>query len=245
MERDVIDIITEKEFHQLTKDELTQVSELCSNENEFVQMKQVFGQLANASEGIVTPKTETKASLDELFAQTYPKSSPVWYNSILAVVVPKEKPFYRQPLMQLAAVALLLLLVIPMFNNDLVVPNNKMAKAETPAELTEDIEVNVPEIETEMVEMEEDSEVNNQVTIESDSDTREVIEDEFLSDDVVSQPISTTLIGERFVSSASESPVPASNHPDGIFVGGREPNVSTSISALDSEDLLDLLTTTF
>lgn len=246
MERDVIDIITEKEFYQLTQDELTQVSELCSSEEEFLHMKQVFNQMSGFTEQTVTPKAETKESLDALFAQTYPRATPVWYSSILAAVVPKEKPIYRQPLMQLAAVALLLLLVVPLFNQELVLPEPKIAQLEMPLKSLEDIQ-SESSIEKEEVVMDSLDENESIPVIDGlKRDLNEEFMDEF---DAVNtqQPTSAVIASNQGAirATSAESPSPASNHPDGVFMGGDEVTISYSISAMESSDLLDLLTTTF
>lgn len=242
MERDVIDIITEKEFHQLTPDELTQVSELCSNEEEFIHMKHVFSQMSGFTQDTVSPKAETKESLDALFAQTYPRATGAWYSSILAVVVPKEKPIYRQPLMQLAAVALLLLLVVPLFNQDLVSQEPKMAQLEVPSKSLEDIQseslLEKEEVSVDSIEDNEDVSISDQFQMD--------LNEELLDDFNAQEPVSEIITADQSVmASFAESPTPASTHPDGVFMGGSESTISLSISAMESSDLLDLLTTTF
>jgi hypothetical protein len=172
------------------------VSELCSNEEEFIHMKQVFSQMSGFTEETITPKAETKESLDALFAQTYPRATPVWYSSILAVIVPKEKPIYRQPLMQLAAVALLLLLVVPLFNQDLVLQEPRMAKLEVPSESTEVVQ-DENSIETEDLALDIlDEEKSASVTEPLQNELNEEMMDEFDANNA-QQSISTAIIADQ------------------------------------------------
>lgn len=235
MEKDIIDIVREKEYFELNSVELAQIADVCSSEEEFIQMKSVFVQMDSVVIENPTPKAATKASLDDLFAATYPKATPIWYAGILAKIAPKEKPIYRQPLMQLAAVALLLLLVVPMFNSNLVEPNQRLAKAE----VTDEVESMSD------LEMTKDEEVKTEGVILSDETEQVVLmplqeqERVILAEDIIEEVVSEETV------SLMASAAPTSTHPDGIFMGSDREEVSNSISAVESTDLLDLLTTTF
>ena len=98
MERDYLDIIKEKEFIELNSAERAEVAEICATEEEFNATKAMLLQVDSIVIEPITPNPKTKESLDSLFAQSYPKAAPLWYNAVFAVVIPKEKPIYRQPL---------------------------------------------------------------------------------------------------------------------------------------------------
>ncbi len=255
MERDIIDIITEKEFIQLTASEKTEMQEFCKTEEEFNQMKAVFASINSLPEENLTPKATTKKDLDALFVQTYPKAAPIWYNSVLTVLIPKEKPFYRQPLLQVAAVALLIFLAVPLFNN----PIGK--------EVVQVAENKIENTEQDVVEAAEESKMSNLEV------KKEMEEEAFLDDNIsssLSENESFTTTDENsldtrsfFNEEASSEPVPVVafmdteidradadsedfTHPDGVFAGnGNAPSSTLSFSAAETEDLLDLLTTTF
>ena len=94
-------------------------------------MKNVFASVSSLEFENPSPSEETKKSLDDLFHQTHPKAAPVWYMSALAVIAPKEKPFYRQPVIQVAAIGLMIFLLSPLFFSDVVQENNQIAQVET------------------------------------------------------------------------------------------------------------------
>ena len=118
MKRDVIDIVKDKEFIALTPEERKELAGLCNTEDEYNQLKHVLLGVDAMDWTNPQPKSETKESLDVLFAQTYPKAAGAWYSSTLALLVPKDKPFQRQPLLQIAALALLVFLTVPLLNSE-------------------------------------------------------------------------------------------------------------------------------
>ena len=113
MERDILDIVTKKKYFELTDTEKLELQEVCSTEEEFDQLKYVMSNVSTITWNEDSPKPETKAKLDDIFAETHPKAAPVWYTSVLTFLAPADKPFYRQPILQLAAVGLLVLLALP------------------------------------------------------------------------------------------------------------------------------------
>ena len=246
MGRDIIDIIKEKEYHQLTTVELDEVQEFCTNEEEYDQMKSVFLSVDSISEGGLKPSGKTKERLDELFVATYPKAAPVWYNSVLAVVVPKDKPIYRQPLFQLAAACMLLFLVFYLPNVDLTNPSTKMAQNEQ-AQVDEEpmftespTVVDDPKLEADKLSESEDI-GNEQQALMAESETRTVT-----VFDRSEATVSMDELAGNFASGVSApSPAPTSVHPDGVFVGSLSGDDGESMSAAESMDLLDLLTATF
>lgn len=239
MGKDIIDIIKEKKYTELSIEEKAEVSEFCSTEEEFDQMKSVFLSVEEFAVADTKPKAETKARLDDLFVATYPKASPMWYNSLLTLVVPKEKPFYRQPLVQLAAASLLLFLVFYLPGGRLNMESRQVAQHDSKVREEAVVEskpsvVNSPSLESE----------------NSESHTEELAEVSTRNDLLQSELEETeTIVAFDAVfneqSPVSSAPGLSSNHPDGIFVGSIGSEVSTSMSASESSELLDLLTATF
>ena len=235
MEKDLVNIIVEKEFIELSSTELAEVNEFCSSEEEYNQMRDVFLEVESITFDTPKPKAETKKSLDNLFNQTYPKVPVAWYSSILTVVVPKDKPIHRQPILQVAAICLLFIMIIPFFNTDVAVQKNQIAEVE---KLTDTEVGSVAKVK--VIEKEEDNIVNGN---QQESSIEELIEPEIEVPRVVSV--------ENFNSSNSLSastPFTAFSasfdHPDGIFDETiAEVDYSMNISELP--DVLDLLTTTF
>ena len=232
MKRDIVDIVMEKEFIELTQNERVELKEFCTSEEEYNQLKNVFTSVEGMTFDTPEPKAETKDRLDQLFDETYPKASPVWYSSVLAVLVPKEKPLHRQPLMQIAAVALLLLLVVPFFGTDMTANDNLMADNDV--------------VTTESVEEKEDASMLQE--------HEEAADDEILMENMdaggnTSGVASLAAVEPELTptSTFASSPAPSSNHPDGIFMGGAgsDESIAYSQPASESSDLLDLLTTAF
>lgn len=217
MKKDLIDTIMEKQFHELNSAEREEIQEFCATEDEFNQAREVFISVEAMNFEQPTPKVETKQRLDELFVQTYPKVAPIWYMSLAAVVVPKEKPFYRQPLMQIAAIGLLFLLVYPMWNSEVLTekPTSELASTEVkPAEK--------PSAPTESPAAEISSTSENfktEPTVVAYSKTGPA-----------DLNLQATIPGQA-------TPVDE-KHPDGVYIAYSQP-------ASDAPDMLDLLTTTF
>jgi hypothetical protein len=229
MKKDLIDTIMEKEFHALTEVERTELASFCSSEEEYNQMKDVFIGVEQLTAEQSIPKTETKQRLDDLFNSTYPKAAPVWYDSVLIAVVPKGKPIYRQPLAQIAAIALIAILIVPFWNSSdvagtstqfaqatetVVVPYSGGRSADVSSLPTNDLQPAENEVKTDL------------------SQENPVV--------VALAPVKGFMSSEPSVSrelTASAS-VPGSTHPDGVFVAVSQP-------ASDSPEMFDLLTATF
>ena len=257
MERDIIDIITEKEFTQLTASERTELQEFCKTEEEYNQLKSVFANVSALPDEQPTPKIQTKKNLDALFVQTYPKLAPIWYNSVLAVVIPKGKPFYRQPMLQVAAVALLLFLAIPMFKNATItepvqVAENKIDKSEQDiAESNSNPQAKVTEVKSEEELTEEEVSIGDDLVSSFSEDVQTTMQEE-VNSSVTRSAVSEMNSAPAIVSFIESDARPAGNdsedfmHPDGVFAGnGSAPTSTLSFSAAETEDLLDLLTATF
>lgn len=245
MEKDLIDIVVEKEFIELSPSEREEIMELCANEDEFNQMKNVLASMESMDFNVVQPAVDVKSKLDDLFHETYPKASPVWYMSVLAVVVPTEKPFLRQPLLKVAAIALLFLTVYPMLTQDITKSDVQMAEVKKEQQV-ENGKV-IPSEKTVITETVETSNSNDNsheeplvhqpmASILPGSSRPSDIEDILLEDEVnTGNPATAFTVGGA---------APGVDHPDGIFASAAIIE-SRSISAAEMPDVLDLLTSTF
>lgn len=244
MERDYLDIIKEKEFIELNTAEREEVAELCATEEEFYVMKAMLLQIDGIHEASVEPKQKTKASLESLFAQTYPKATPMWYNSVFTVVIPKDKPVYRQPLAQIAAAFLIFWMVFPFFNEPLKQENKQVAKVEQKETDQQAKEINKTQPNNKAIEN-----VTSIISQERKQNVKSPQE----------QPVITRSFGESTpVMAILESEISdailnedeaivweESTHPDGIFMASSDKSSVFTQSASETADLLDLLTATF
>ncbi|MCH2223817.1 MAG: hypothetical protein MK066_03530 [Crocinitomicaceae bacterium] len=230
MVKDIIDIVREKEFKSLSVEEKVELSDICTNEDEFNNLKQVFLDVDGvAMASRVLPKKETKKELDELFVSTYPKATGVWYSSMLASIVPKNKPLHRQPLVQIAAVGLLVFLTIPFLNNTSIDSSEKQLVASDEhktEEIADENNLDLLEEEVSSTSPVLDLDVNEFELVDSD------VQD-------VENGLSHAVLANATGATRGED-----DHPDGIFEG-EEVGVSYSIPTSEQPELLDLLTTTF
>lgn len=228
MKKDLIDTIMEKDFHALTDVERKELAAFCSSEDEYNQMKDVFIGVEQMKVAPLQPKAETKQRLDDLFDSTYPKVAPIWYSSMFAVVVPKGKPVHRQPLAQIAAIALLCLLLVPFWDTNSTIVDKPIQVAEaSPVEVntspnndvTESPVVEVSDVEPVKVETKGVQSAAAPVLIAS-----------------AAEPIPSDFNG--IIDLASSPGTTGSNHPDGVFVAVSQP-------ASENPEMFDLLTATF
>jgi len=242
MERDYLDIIKEKEFIELNSAERTEVAEICATEEEFNATKAMLLQVDSIVIEPITPNPKTKESLDSLFAQSYPKAAPLWYNAVFAVVIPKEKPIYRQPLVQIAAAFLIFWMVFPFFNSSLKMEDKKLAKVEKQQE-----ENTLSEVESSKEVQQEVSSTpsitNEQEPLRS-QDAELPIETRSFTEHT-SAPGVADVIGFSAMAAEDEKLWEESIHPDGVFIGDTEQSIAFGQSAKETTDLLDLLTATF
>jgi hypothetical protein len=118
MEKKIQDIIENNTFDQLSEQTLLELKDWCSTRDEFNQLKQLFETLSTIQQKeAFEPKKQTKESLDALFMKKHSlgKSASL-SNSILRTIYPIDKEFYKRPLVQLAALIVLVLLVVPFLN---------------------------------------------------------------------------------------------------------------------------------
>lgn len=119
MEKELVNTVLEKEFNELTSNERFALNDYCKSEEDYEQLKMVFLSVESLKKSETTqPRSQTKKSLDDIFAQKHGhKPKAIWYNSALVALYPTEKTFFKRPLVQIAAVALLLLLAYPLVNS--------------------------------------------------------------------------------------------------------------------------------
>lgn len=227
MKKDLIDTIMEKEFHALTDSERSELASFCSSEEEFNQMKDVFIGVEQMVVDTPKPKAETKQRLDDLFDATYPKAAPLWYSSVLAVVVRQGKPVHRQPLLQIAAIALIVLMIVPFWNSNAEL-------GETQDQIAEAKEsVNVPYADTNNSKAPV-AEVKGFEPKESEPKKSEAPKVQSASEPTLM--VATDAINPR--QELRDAVSPGSNHPDGVFVAVSQP-------ASENPEMFDLLTATF
>ena len=261
MEREVIDIVRDKEFIELTAAERAELGELCSSEDEYNQVKSMFAGMSAMNWSNPTPKVETKERLDVLFTQKYPKPAPIWYNAPLAVIAPKGKPFYRQPLVQAAAVALLLFLAYPLVNTTVMdTKSNQVAELES--EMTSSKSKKSDKIVKEAAEDSDVIEANkvDEIVVDGKKDEEVFSPKPFADAPVSPTPIASVpadpaydvalasnAIATRELELRDASIVgaaqPGSTHPDGIFKANRAEVFSAPASREPA--VFDLLTSTF
>jgi hypothetical protein len=244
MEKELINSVIKKQFIELTQKERTDLKEWCATEEEFEQLKSVFKgveQMKLVQTDV--PRTETKRSLDDLFAQKHAKVAPtIWYNSILVALYPTEKPMFQRPILQIAAIGLVLLMVYPfLFKNELDIQKPQLAKVETAKEKSSSQEVK-----------EDNNSVsgNQEIGIAEEQSTKSPIAFEdvpmlTLLEDVSANDKMAEMDAETAgaVSYAWTAAPAVSDHPDGIYIGAS--TISYSQSASDQPAVLDLLTATF
>lgn len=135
METENLDKILKKSFSELTAGERAEIQELCATEEEFLHLKQVFASVedfAKSAQAQNEPAPAVKHRLDDMFYETYQKKGVLWYNALWAVLYPVDKRWYQAPLVRFAAVCVLMISILPIWNSLQLSKENKlMARQET------------------------------------------------------------------------------------------------------------------
>lgn len=245
MEKELVKLVLEKEYNELTASERVLLREWCSGEEEFEHLKTVMEgveQIRMARH--FAPRPAVKSSLDALFDQRHAKQTPMlWYNSIMLALYPKDKPLAQRPLLQLAAVALLLIMVYPfMFSSDMVKKKEQIAQVEEqkqpPKELSEQDESGNKTETEETVTPETRTVVSENMVAEMEAPREDIMV--VASDNIIDMDVPS---GAGATYSWTTGTAAVSTHPDGIYIG--ESAVSYSQSAATQPAVFDLLTTTF
>lgn len=114
MEKEIENIILNKSFIELDTHEKELISEWASTEDEYSQLKSVF-QAADLFKERQNKELNPviKQRLDVRFKEKYNKERLVWYNKLWLFLWPENSGIVKKPLLQLAAVGLVLLIVTP------------------------------------------------------------------------------------------------------------------------------------
>jgi len=237
MKEDLIDIVMTKEFVELTESERLELTEWFTTQEEFEHMKQVFHEVERIkTTDRFVPRQATKDSLDSLFASKHSKNAPtIWYNTVLVALYPKDKPAFQRPLLQVAAIAVLILLIYPFMNT--------MKVKDEPTQMAKVESIQEPEVkETEENTVQTESPLLNENTV-VETKALNVQETPMLMDD---ESIMEVSVSEESIAEAEDvSTLSAAGmvHPDGIFTGAS--SVSYSQSAAKQPAIFDLLTAAF
>jgi hypothetical protein len=243
MEKELVKIVLEKEYDELTSSERVSLREWCSGQDEFEHLKTVMKGVEQIRiSRQFGPRPEVKSSLDTLFEQRHAKQAPMlWYNSIMMALYPKDKPLAQRPLLQLAAIALLLIMVYPfMFNSDLVKKKEQVAQVEEQKAPEEQS----PSAKTEENGLESPAPFGNTRSVETQGmSLEEAPVDMMVSANSAAETVAMDEPAAPMTYSWTTSAGAVSTHPDGIYMG--ESAVSYSQSAAIQPAVFDLLTTTF
>ncbi len=245
METEDLDQILNKSYSELSAAERETIQEICSSEEEFVQLQQFFASVesyARDTHNNSMPAPETKERLDDLFHQTYQSKGILWYNSMWVSLYPAEKRFDQRPLVRIAAILVVLISIVPLLNK----PETKtemLAKTETVQKekaavsesANEEVKTDEPTTKTasfKKVQKAKTGSVNVSPVLIAAIDQVSAQQFTYNKDTDRSETIVT----------AYTFSAPVSVHPDGIYMGNFEAddfNVSSNLA------VLDLLTPTF
>lgn len=232
MAQDVFDIIKNKEFHELSVDEMKEVMECCETQDEFYSMKNVLNEVDSMMVKDLRPSGKTKENLDMIFDEVHSTKTRVWYSSIGAVIIPMNKPIHKQPLMYIAAMLVALFFIYP-FGGD---------QFNTNQQANPTVAVN-QEVQEEPIQTNENTqaEVMKDMSIQDlESAPLDRIMDETSIDSRVADPIMEPSLSLAEAVAATQ---PGTGHPDGVFSGLTGDLNSVPVSK--QPDVLDLLTVTF
>lgn len=230
MEKELVEIVLQKSFIELSNDERIALSEWYTSEEEYDQLRNVFLEVermkANQTASV---RPETKKSLDAIFSEKHHKAPVFWNNSIMTLIYPVEKPLHKRPLIQVAAAALLFLFTYPMINQDNVNPKVQIAQSDMKkTEIKKEVESSqkIPSKAESISQSQDNSNLIDR------SASVEVNEESEITISVAAETLSTTTSVHSAV-----------NHPDGVFEGEIISVFSEPVS--EDPEILDLLTVTF
>lgn len=144
MEIDIEKLLKEKSFSDLTSFEKEEFKDLFQNEEEYENMRSMFAGIDAMNVELEEPSLKTKSKLDDLFQETYHKAPVLWYNNAWTFLYPEDKSFVRKPLVQIAAIFVLILMIVPFVNQQKInTHQNEIAKEELQNEIKSN-ETNAP-----------------------------------------------------------------------------------------------------
>ena len=254
MNKELVEIVVNKSFVELSMNEKEQLFEWCSDEEGFDQLKNVFIEVELVKKQTVeNVRPSTKEKLDLLFTEKYKVGGAArWNSSIGKLVYPFDKPFHRRPIIQIAALLLLLLLAFPLLmKNKEISKISQLAKNEVREGKRKIINpITKKNHKENSVNSEEDRIISTKKKSATEGVQRENIRVESISDNREQSEINVSENSNQVspsVTSASAADSKnqfSSDQPDGLY---REVNngeyFSKSISEIPS--VLDLLSVTF
>jgi hypothetical protein len=235
MEKELVNTVLEKEFNELSSNERVALNDYGTSEEEYEQLKMVFLSVeALKKSETMHPRFETKSSLDDIFAQKHGhKPRAIWYNSVMVLLYPTEKTFVKRPLVQIAALALLLLLAFPIVNSTKIQDQSETQVAEVKVD-----KENLKPATTKTTTPEASSK------LEEPSVQTRSIDMEPLSEDMMVTAAEMSVEAYSSEPEAVFAAVPAlAERPDGIYTGSTIVTYSQPASA--QPQVFDLLTTSF
>ena len=129
---DVEFYLLNREYNELSSDELAIVNEHVESEQEFNEMKAVVMGVGNffKEEKELEPNPAIKAALLKEFDKQQPARA-YWLNGIFVSLFPKEKKLFQKPGMQLIGLAASVLLIVTItFNGNADINNSTLAQNE-------------------------------------------------------------------------------------------------------------------
>jgi hypothetical protein len=242
-----------KSYADLTLVEKAEIAEMCTSEEEFMHLKQVFAAVDAMAEQTSKqePLPQTKQKLDELFYQTYQSKGVLWYNTLWTALYPADKSWYQRPALQLAAVFVLLIALYPVWNNQRAFSEEKMmARLETPQETITAVSPEPGEAKPEKPEYKMDQ-LQEAPPVAADEAYTVSANSTANYDVAAPSPIQfsrTDAAAEHVSWNAMEKAI--SNHPDGIFLEDADSengmyNREAVYSLDENLAVLDILTATY
>lgn len=111
------DIIISKRFFELNASERDAVKELVSNEDEYEAMRWFLTSTGETfAKEKVEPSSDLKKGVMAHLQQKQTATKTIWLNGVSAFLFPSEKKFYQYPAFQIAAVAVLFVSVVAVYN---------------------------------------------------------------------------------------------------------------------------------
>lgn len=131
MNKDFEKIFIEKEYSDLTIEELQELNANNISESDFYQIQTLFSEMKSISDFKSEVKSEIKDDLDDIFNRKNLKSQLIWYNKIWLFLWPNDSRIYAKPLLQFASLCLIILLSIKLLNFETkeVFVENKTSKS--------------------------------------------------------------------------------------------------------------------
>ena len=116
MKKDFEKIFIEKEYSDLTIEELQELNAYNISESDFYQIQTLFSEMKSISDFKSEVQSELKDDLDEIFNKKHLKSHLIWYNKIWFFLWPRDSRIYAKPLIQFASLGLIIILSIKLMN---------------------------------------------------------------------------------------------------------------------------------